>query len=114
MSVELKFCLAEAQLDGDELAITIDYRIIREGIPGEGLTKASSQLLVTETFTTAKGLSENDVYRLAVVAPPTSVNNGYAPGDGSTSISLEFHLTDLIEVSKIRFIDGVIDYIMLH
>jgi hypothetical protein len=107
---KLEFALSAGQTNGDVLDITADYIAAGHG-PGNGYAKTSTNLTSSVTCTTAQGLGIGDVYHVDFILQPLDANNPLADAE---SISFEFHMTNVDEVTEIYFVGGAITFFDAH
>ena len=104
----LFWSLANTQINGDNLNVTLDYTAARAFETGKGVNKTSTQLTDSITLTTAQGLAVADVYTTRFILDRNDANNPMS--EGTTGIAVEFHLTDIVDVTEIHLIGVCVSY----
>jgi hypothetical protein len=107
---KLEFALSTTQTNGDVLDIAADYVAVGHG-PGNGYAKASTHITSSVTCTTAEGLGVADVYHVDFILQPDEATN---PLLDAESISFEFHMDNIDEVTEIYFAGASITFFDSH
>jgi hypothetical protein len=107
----LIWSLVNAETNGDQLSITMDYTAPIDLSTGDGVAKASSQILDNLTVTTANGLAIGDIYTQAFSFPVADATN---PITNAIGLAIEFHLTNTVGVAAIDLIGACLGYERLH
>ena len=116
ITVRLEFALAATQLAGDSLDITADYIAVGHGT-GNGYIRTSTQISGSKIMTLdplaidGSGLAIGDVYHLELELDP---NDALNPLMDAESVTFEFHMTNILEVTSINFIGASVGYFDAH
>jgi hypothetical protein len=107
----LIWSLAAGETNGDQLSVTMDYTAPIDLSTGNGVAKASSQILDNLTVTTANGLAIGDIYTQTFSFPVADATN---PITNAIGIAVEFHLTNTTGVGSIDLLGACMGYERLH
>jgi hypothetical protein len=105
--------LVNAQSNGEVLDITIDYVVSIQNSTGEGVAKASTQLLPTLTVTTANGLAAGDAYEVRATFDNADATNPFTSAD-AVGFGIEIHLTNVTDVAAFHLLSTCFSYTAVH
>ena len=108
-TLRIQFALANAQGNGDQLDVKVDYVVWRTGATGNGPGKTSTRVTQSLQVTTAEGLAVNDVYAINLTIPFDDLDNPLN-AEGAAGIACEFSLGNVTGVAAILALDAALEY----
>ena len=107
----LIWSLVSGQINNDTLDVTMDYTVPILNSTGNGIAKASTQLLATTTVTTGNGLAAGDMYSMLFLMLAGDATNPLANAAG---LALEIHLTNTTGVASADLVAACLNYKALY
>lgn len=111
IDILLIWSLVNAQVNNDQLSVTMDYNAWQTQATGQGASKTSTQLTNNLSVITAEGLAIEDLYAQQFTLATGDATNPLTNADG---VAFEIHLTNLTGVAAADLMCACIHYNAAH